>query len=73
MDLKVEDGKVVAYRTKVNAWFEYEGHLRCGLRDVAVGPSGAWLRTAENDRGVRIRNSDQRDDPGNAPGSFLCA
>jgi flavin-binding protein dodecin len=28
MDLKVENGKVVAYRTKVNASFKYEGHLR---------------------------------------------
>jgi flavin-binding protein dodecin len=28
MDLKVEEGKVVAYRTKVNASFRYEGHLR---------------------------------------------
>jgi flavin-binding protein dodecin len=28
MDLKVEEGKVVAYRTKVNASFKYEGHLR---------------------------------------------
>ena len=26
MDLKVEEGKVVAYRTKVNASFKYEGH-----------------------------------------------
>jgi flavin-binding protein dodecin len=28
MDLKVENGKVVAYRTKVNASFKYEGHHR---------------------------------------------
>ena len=28
MDLKLEKGKVVAYRTKVNASFKYEGHLR---------------------------------------------
>lgn len=28
MDLKVEEGKVVAYRTKVNASFRYEGHVR---------------------------------------------
>jgi dodecin len=28
MDLKVEEGKVVAYRTKVNASFKYQGHLR---------------------------------------------
>jgi flavin-binding protein dodecin len=28
MDLKVEEGKVVAYRTKVNASFKYEGHQR---------------------------------------------
>jgi dodecin len=28
MDLKVENGKVVAYRTKINASFKYEGHLR---------------------------------------------
>jgi hypothetical protein len=26
MDLKVEEGKVVAYRTKVSASFKYEGH-----------------------------------------------
>jgi hypothetical protein len=26
MDLKLEEGKVVAYRTKVNASFKYEGH-----------------------------------------------
>jgi flavin-binding protein dodecin len=26
MDVKVEEGKVVAYRTKVNASFKYEGH-----------------------------------------------
>jgi flavin-binding protein dodecin len=26
MDLEVEDGKVVAYRTKVNASFKYERH-----------------------------------------------
>jgi flavin-binding protein dodecin len=26
MDLKVEEGKVVAYRTKINASFKYEGH-----------------------------------------------
>ncbi|MEJ2388180.1 MAG: dodecin family protein [Chromatiaceae bacterium] len=28
MDLKVEEGKVVAYRTKINASFKYEGHPR---------------------------------------------
>jgi dodecin len=28
MDLKVENGKVVAYRTKINASFKYEGHQR---------------------------------------------
>jgi flavin-binding protein dodecin len=28
MDLKVEEGKVAAYRTKVNVSFKYEGHLR---------------------------------------------
>jgi flavin-binding protein dodecin len=28
MDLKVENGKVVAYRTKINASFKYEGHPR---------------------------------------------
>jgi dodecin len=27
MDLKLEEGKVVAYRTKVTASFKYEGHL----------------------------------------------
>jgi flavin-binding protein dodecin len=26
MDVKVEEGKVVAYRTKINASFKYEGH-----------------------------------------------
>jgi flavin-binding protein dodecin len=26
MDVKVEEGKVVAYRTKVNVSFKYEGH-----------------------------------------------
>ena len=26
MDVKLEEGKVVAYRTKVNASFKYEGH-----------------------------------------------
>ena len=28
MDLKLENGKVVAYRTKVNVSFKYEGHNR---------------------------------------------
>jgi dodecin len=27
MDLKLEEGKVVAYRAKVTASFKYEGHL----------------------------------------------
>ncbi|MEJ2389677.1 MAG: dodecin family protein, partial [Chromatiaceae bacterium] len=69
MDLKVEEGKVVSYRTKINASFKYEGHPQEGLQGRSRGAQRGW----GSERGERSRRKTREREPCWEHGARPCA